>query len=793
MGGNEEEGAITVSTGFFSNLAALPSEVVCEVVFRGVFHYNRFSLRENVFFANRILRMKNVFFLFACLLLFRGMAAPLPREHVLARAEILQGVESIDLEGAALSPLLIIDQQAFPLAECKNPDETAAFVATGSFVGRGRAVWLSHPAFFDSKFFLKDTKTFLKNAVCWAGGSGKKKLRIAVLRDPGVVQTIESLGYPAAHNIRQVKQAKGYDVLLVRNFQQDDIEDLVDYVRGGGGLIGASLGWVFAQYNPTGVFAKDFLPNRVMAPMGVLMGRVTVRKINGGYPTECRNIPQGTFLEDALALVSRGQVGGDAGRVQLSRTITFLMEALPPGLRPDLTKRLSALTSSSGRSKIPSPSMPFRSQDTFPRLVLMARQNAWLSNLESVWEADPASVVYPGKVRPGTPAVTKTVPIDLTVPRWHSTGVYAPAGVPITITLSSSDVQRGLSVRVGTTADNLTNCDEWKRAPLVTMQIPLNKVATTFSSPYGGLVYIVVPSGYNFGKTQVQIAGGVMAPWFKLGRDTKEQFVRDCMQTGAPYGEIEGNDFVITTQTEGLRRVQDPAWIAQYWDRVLAACEDLLQNKEKRPSPERICSDVQLSAGFLHSGYPIMFYVNSSKFDGVIDKSKLLRSTDVWGYFHELGHNHQSPDWTPGGTGEITVNLFTCYIIEECLKEDCRNGHPMVSRNAANSRVRQFASGPRTYEKWSSDPFLGLEMYLRIKEAYGWEAFKKTFGRYTEPGFVRPQTDHERWQTFARELSRSVNADMSEPLSKWAIPIDGTTRAFCSKFPPADPSISKGL
>ena len=90
--------------------------------------------------------MKNVFFLFACLLLFRGMAAPLPREHVLARAEILQGVESIDLEGAALSPLLIIDQQAFPLAECKNPDGTAAFVATGSFVGRGRAVWLSHPA-----------------------------------------------------------------------------------------------------------------------------------------------------------------------------------------------------------------------------------------------------------------------------------------------------------------------------------------------------------------------------------------------------------------------------------------------------------------------------------------------------------------------------------------------------------------------------------------------------------------------------------------------------------------------
>lgn len=737
--------------------------------------------------------MKNALFLFAYLFLSSAMAAPMPREHIAARAEILQGVESVDLEGAALSPLLIIDSQAFPLAECRNPDGTTAFVATGSFVGRGRSVWLSHPAFFDAKHFRQDTEKLLKNAIRWVGGADKRKLRIAVLCDPNVVPMVEALGYQGVHNIQHAKQAKGCDVLLVRNFKKDDVEDLVDYVRGGGGLIGASIGWVFAQYNPTGVFSKDFLPNRIMAPMGVLMGRVTVGKVDGGFPTACRDIPQGTYLEDALTLVSRGQVGGSSGREQLSRTITFLMEALPPGIRPDLTKRLSALTSSPGRSKVPSPSTPFRAQDTFPRLMLMARQNAWQSNLESVWEADPASEVYPGKVRSGTPSITKTIPIDLTVPRWHSTGVYAPAGKPITITLSGADTQRGFHVRVGTTADNLTNCEEWKRAPLVTMEIPLDKATTTFSSPYGGLVYIVVPKGYNFGRTQVQIAGGIMAPWFKLGRDTKEQFMRDCMQTGAPYGEIEGDNFIITTQTEGLRRVNDPAWIAQYWDRVLAACKDLRQDKEKRQSPERICSDVQLNAGFLHSGYPIMFYVNSSKFDGVIDKSKLLRSTDVWGYFHELGHNHQKADWTPGGTGEVTVNLFTCYIIEQCLKEDYRNAHPMISRNAANSKVRQFASGPRTYERWSSDPFLGLEMYLRITEAYGWEALKKTFGRYEEQGFVRPETDHERWQTFVRELSRSVNADLSVPLAKWAIPIDGNTRAYCSKFPPADPSISKGL
>jgi len=37
----------------------------------------------------------------------------------------------------------------------------------------------------------------------------------------------------------------------------------------------------------------------------------------------------------------------------------------------------------------------------------------------------------------------------------------------------------------------------------------------------------------------------------------------------------------------------------------------------------------------------------------------------VWGLFHELGHNHQSADWTFAGAGEVTVNLFTLYIFDK--------------------------------------------------------------------------------------------------------------------------------
>jgi len=30
-----------------------------------------------------------------------------------------------------------------------------------------------------------------------------------------------------------------------------------------------------------------------------------------------------------------------------------------------------------------------------------------------------------------------------------------------------------------------------------------------------------------------------------------------------------------------------------------------------------------------------------------------------WGIFHELGHNMQRSCWTPPGTGEVTVNIFS--------------------------------------------------------------------------------------------------------------------------------------
>ena len=717
--------------------------------------------------------------------------AATPEARDVARAEILKGVQSIDVGGGALpGPLILMGDDAFPLAECRNYDGSCAFAAAGAFHGQGRAVYLSHPAYLDSRPFQRDTAAFLKQSVQWVA-AGKAKAKVAVLRSGSVVNAFKELGVADVARIESANGLKGFDVLVGSGFQKDEVPVILDFVKRGGGLIGAGLGWGFLYYNPDACFAEEFVDNRLMAPMGVLMGDVGTSRIDGAFPTSCDKIPSGTYADDALALAIKGEFASSAERKQVTKTLTHLVNSLPGDVRPDVNAKLMELASRPEASAVPSPDKPVGSESVFARLAIIARRNAWQAEPEKIWPADPAAAVYPGLVKPGTPSIKRTVSVDLAIPRWHSTGVFAPAGQALTVTLGKEALKLGLRVRVGSTADDLSGCDEWRRAPLVTVEFPLVKETTTFATPFGGLVYIVVPDGAAKRIVDIGLDGGVMAPWFKLGRDTNEKFIRECAESGSPWGEIESRDFVVTSETRGLQRVDDPQWIAEYWDKVMAAMLDFAQWKS-RTSPERFCSDVQLTAGWLHNGYPLMSHINDEHFDWAINKEQLIIG-DAWGVFHEIGHNHQNRDWTPDGTGEVTVNLFTCYAIETVAGANIRDNRFPTSKQSANRRVKGWVAKGKSFEDWKRDYFVALELYTRIKEAYGWNAYKETFARYLEPGFTRPKNDAEKWQIFARELSKTVNADMASVLSAWSIPLSDETKQFCARFPAAKPSITQDL
>lgn len=86
------------------------------------------------------------------------------------------------------------------------------------------------------------------------------------------------------------------------------------------------------------------------------------------------------------------------------------------------------------------------------------------------------------------------------------------------------------------------------------------------------------------------------------------------------------------------------------WRKVVSVKDALAGSTSERRRPERIVLDTQISVGWMHSGYPIIAHLRDAPIS--VDAEKLR--ADGWGFFHELGHNYQSGDWTFEGTGEVT-------------------------------------------------------------------------------------------------------------------------------------------
>lgn len=203
----------------------------------------------------------------------------------------------------------------------------------------------------------------------------------------------------------------------------------------------------------------------------------------------------------------------------------------------------------------------------------------------------------------------------------------------------------------------------------------------------------------------------------------------------------------------------------EYWDRVADACADLATISRERRSPERYVADVQISAGYMHAGYPIMTHLDAAP--RMVDLTYLADKTKGgdWGMFHEIGHNHQHPDWTFDGTGEVTVNLFTLYIIETVVGR-VPGYHVRWTDDELAEIFRKHRAAGASFDKWKSDPFLALAMYVQMQRAFGWDAFKKVFAEYRDlPQSERPKDDNEKRDQWMVRFSRAVGKNLG-PFSR---------------------------
>jgi len=235
---------------------------------------------------------------------------------------------------------------------------------------------------------------------------------------------------------------------------------------------------------------------------------------------------------------------------------------------------------------------------------------------------------------------------------------------------------------------------------------------------------------------------------------------------------------ILSVPSEVARDVKNPTELMQYWQRAIEAHDDL--SNASRNRPERIVADVMISAGFMHSGYPIMIHVPEAREMVTIAKGK----SPGWGFHHEIGHNHQRGEWTFEGTGEVTNNIFALYVLEQIDGKTREEDHGAVKAETQAKKWGRYRAMGAPYNEWKSDPFLALGTFMKLIDAFGWDPMKKFFRSFEENTLgPKPKTDEEKRDQWMVRYSKLVGKNLGPYFDACGIPVSSSAKAEVSSLP----------
>ncbi len=373
----------------------------------------------------------------------------------------------------------------------------------------------------------------------------------------------------------------------------------------------------------------------------------------------------------------------------------------------------------------------------------------------------------------------------------YSTGLYAPAGKPIELTVPA-ELRGKVSVQIGIHSDKVPPNSkwhtEWRRMPLVTNTKLLDQEKVSITSPFGGLIYLNVAPEMSDLNATVRIEGGSPVAHYVAGKTSPEEFRVMLEASAAPWGEFETDNLIVTMSTEGLKKIKNLEESALIWKDIIGACYDLAQIPEPFFRKQRIVLDEQISLGLMHSGYPVMAHhregVQHYEAEQFIYDPSTLNS--AWGFFHEIGHNMQNyNDWVFSGTTEVSVNFFSLYVYDMIIMGRDKS-HSGVSAESTQRAIKKFFDNGAKFEDWQKDPFLGLILFRQIRNEFGWDTYKKLFTRFNEssitgkPCYLPCEStgDQRKIDNWVYHLSDITQRDLAPFFKAWSIPVsDGVSEA----------------
>jgi hypothetical protein len=423
--------------------------------------------------------------------------------------------------------------------------------------------------------------------------------------------------------------------------------------------------------------------------------------------------------------------------------------------------------------------------DTILRVEASLTQNLPADELP----VHPSHVEFPGEVPANATRIARTMSIDgnqsglpgnfgYSSARAHvrmTTGLYAAPGEVVTVTLPSEIVNSGTYVLVGAHSDSLWGKSQLHRHPQISRWWYVDNTTMQVGNAFGGPIYIGIEAGSTLGEFDITVSNAVKAPRYIHGETDVFQWQQQYRHDPAPWAEIGSDQFILTVPSHEIRDLDNPHDLMDWWDQALGM-EHELYGYTPWPRVERAVFDAQISAGWMHSGYPFMAHDLSVA--GVVNVSYMSENGD-WGMFHELGHNHQWMPSTLPGTTETGCNFASVYLMEDLVGVE---GHGAVDPEQRAARMESYFGDGSNISNWSV--WTALDTYLIIKEEWGWGVITEALSvYYTLPAAEVPSGDTEEFNAWVMHLSNSTGYNLAPYHAAWGFPLTQDTFDFLSHLP----------
>lgn len=674
--------------------------------------------------------------------------------------QLLEGISELDIKtGGIPSQLLVHGALAFPLGLDAS---LSCFLAAARY-GQGRVVLAAH----EGMLCAPKMRPFLLNAVRWLSRGQTGKV--------GVNTSLENLcALLSEHGLEcslEPHLTSGLAVYCCKAYSDSQAKQLQEFVAEGGGLLIGGQAWWWASQNPGHSTLAGFPGNVILNCFGL---SILPRSLNPGcFPVpnpQMRSYHFRKALSEFQAVLNQGNRNLEKSWLAKLRGdgAAFLQipaEGVPAYMSMHRLIRkmlqLCGLPAVSRKNPVASDSLEATVLCLATELV---HSGTDCSKLVQGWGTRTCHFSLDPSVH------SIAVDIDGNNPGngecWVSTGLYVLNGQNAEVSLSEAVADTGLKVQIGCHTDDLNNASKLSRAPMVSHRWCMNKTKQSVSCLWGGLFYVIVPKGSKLGPMSITIKSAVPAPYYKLGKTSQEEW-KSCIQKSlAPWGELATDNIILTVPTENLRTLEDPEPVLRLWDEMMQAIARLAAQPFPFHRPERIVADVQISAGWMHSGYPIMCHLESVQ--ELINETN-MRSRGLWGPIHELGHNQQRHGWEfRPHTTEATCNLWSVYVHETVLGIPRAQAHPALSPPEREKRIKEHLGKGAPLCNWNV--WTALETYLQLQEAFGWEPFTQLFAEYqTLPSIPKDNTG--KMNLWVRKFSEKVQKNLAPFFKAWGWPI----------------------